>query len=118
MKSSMTTNSRLSPLSVTPAPRMVLPLVMRTRLMTDVGNETPRNSNVWLLPPTAGTKNLPNDALAELKYSIDELLVRSTSEKIAPKPFVVVGVLKPGMKKLTSVIVEPRAVNNRWAVKG
>lgn len=85
--------------------------------MTGEAKEAPTNENVS--EPTKGAaKNVPKEVFVASKNWMEVVLGSSTSEKIDPNPRVSVGVVVPGIKKLTSVTVLPSAVNKRCALNG
>ena len=69
------------------------------------------------LPVVFGAKTVPISALVRSKNWILVVFARSTSVNTAPKPVVNAGVVLPGMKKLTSTMLLPSAVNNRCGLK-
>src|SRR5688572_20169082 len=110
MKSSITTTS--TPGGASLGPSAVLPLVIRTRATRSPAlKKTPRKQT----PPLAEelSAKVPRLTPWASKYWIDVAEATSTSVNTAPKPDVVAGVVEPGTKKLTSVMLLPRAVKSR-----
>ena len=108
MKSSITTRSVWR----------LVPLVIRTLETSGLAKETPRKENVSFTPPTAGAKKVPSEAFDAPKNCSEVVFARSTSENTEPKPRVRAGVDVPGMKKLTSMMLLPKAVKRRSALNG
>src|SRR5262249_27672786 len=109
-------------MTVTPGPSCpgasaTFPLVILTRATCSPAlKDTPRNEKVWS-PRTDGTKNVPSEVLAAVKYWIDVVSGRATWVNTAPNPPTVAGVLVPGTKNDTSTTLPFTAVDNFCGLK-
>src|SRR4030095_6022243 len=107
IKSSITT---ISTVLLSLGPGAVLPLVIWARATRSLVNTTPTNESPLF---AGGTKTVPRDSPALLKYSMEVIAAKSTSVNTAPNPLVVAGMSVPCLKKCTSVTLLPRGVNSR-----
>ena len=117
MKSSSATIS--TPVAgISLGPRGPVPLITLTlNICSPAVPNAPRNERLPTGRSPGSTVSLNTKAPFTSKKLSDALLVRSTSVNTAPKPLTVAGVVVPGMKNVTSVILLSMGVNSRCGLK-